>query len=92
MKSPSFIALSHWAAALISALLALWLFWFSAAQQIQSLYQLHFSAIQQMLASDLTGDTKILTRQLSSSFHLPYLKVSQLDGVVLHEQSNTMPD
>ena len=92
MKSPSFIALSHWAAALVSALLALWLFWFAAAQQIQSLYQLHYSAIQQMLASDLTGDTKILTRQLSSSFDLPYLKVSQLDGVVLHEQSNTLPE
>jgi len=91
MKSPSFIALSHWTAAFASALLALWLFWFAAAQQIQSLYQLHYSAIQQMLASDLTGDTKILTRQLSSSFDLPYLKVSQLDGVVLHEQSNTMP-
>lgn len=90
MKSPSFVALSHWTAAILSALLALWLFWFSAAQQIHSLYQLHYSAIQQMLASDLTGDTKILTRQLSSSFDLPYLKVSQLDGVVLHEQSNTM--
>lgn len=92
MKSPSFVAFSHWTAALLSALLALWLFWFSATQQIQSLYQLHYSAIVQMLASDLTGDTKILTRQLSSSFDLPYLKVSQLDGVVLHEQSNTMPD
>jgi diguanylate cyclase (GGDEF)-like protein len=92
MKSPSFVAFSHWTAALLSALLALWLFWFSATQQIQSLYQLHHSAILQMLASDLTGDTKILTRQLSSSFDLPYLKVSQLDGVVLHEQSNTMPD
>lgn len=92
MKSPSFSALSHWTAALVSALLALWLFWFAAAQQIQSLYQLHYSAIQQMLASDLTGDTKILTRQLSSSFDLPYLKVSQLDGVVLHEQSNSMPE
>ena len=92
MKSPSFVALSHWTAALVSALLALWLFWFAAAQQIHSLYQLHYSAIQQMLASDLTGDTKILTRQLSSSFDLPYLKVSQLDGIVLHEQSNTMAD
>lgn len=89
MKSPSFIALSHWIAALCSAFLALWLFWFAAAQQIQSLYQLHRSAIEQMLASDLTGDTKILTRQLSSSFDLPYLKVSQLDGVVLHEQGDT---
>ncbi|RVT46876.1 GGDEF domain-containing protein [Rheinheimera sediminis] len=91
MKSPSFNALTHWTAAFVSALLALWLFWFAAAQQIQSLYQLHYSAIQQMLVSDLTGDTKILTRQLSSSFDLPYLKVSQLDGVVLHEQSNTLP-
>ena len=89
MKLPTRLSLLSWSCALLSAVLSFWLFWQSAAIQISQLQQTHQAAIQQLLANHLTGDTKILTRQLSVSFQLPYLKVSQLDGAVLHEQETT---
>jgi len=88
MKVPNRLSLLAWGCALLSAFISLWLFWQASALQIQQIQRTHQAAVQQILANHLTGDTKILTRQLSSSFQLPYLKVSQLDGAVLHEQEN----
>ncbi len=88
MNIPTRLSLLSWGCALLSAVLSFWLFWQAASLQISQLQQTHQAAIQQLLANHLTGDTKILTRQLSSSFQLPYLKLSQLDGAVLHEHDN----
>lgn len=47
-------------------------------------------AIEQILNHHITGDGKVLSRQLDRSFNLKKLRISQLDGTVLHEQnSNT---
>ncbi|WP_335738608.1 GGDEF domain-containing protein [Rheinheimera metallidurans] len=45
------------------------------------------TAIEQILANHITGDGKVLSRQLDRSFNLKSLRVSQLDGTVLHEQN-----
>lgn len=45
------------------------------------------AAIEQILANHITGDGKVLSRQLDRSFNLKSLRVSQLDGTVLHEQN-----
>ncbi|MGI5309733.1 EAL domain-containing protein [Rheinheimera sp. WS51] len=46
--------------------------------------------IEQILNHHLTGDGKIISRQLERSFSLNHLRISQTDGVVLHEQSQTI--
>ena len=60
-------------------------------QQLVSSQQNARMAIEQILSHHLTGDGKILSRQLDRSFSLKSLRVSQLDGTILHEQSNNKP-
>ncbi|HEX5793771.1 MAG TPA: GGDEF domain-containing protein [Rheinheimera sp.] len=47
------------------------------------------AAIEQILNHHITGDGKVLSRQLDRSFSLKQLRISQLDGTVLHEQNIT---
>lgn len=56
-------------------------------QQIESRQNETRMAIEQALTHHLTGDGKLLSRQLDRSFTLQSLRVSQLDGTILHEQS-----
>ena len=46
------------------------------------------NTIEQILSHHLSGDAKVLSRQLDRSFVLQSLRISQLDGIVLHEQNN----
>ncbi|WP_333606901.1 EAL domain-containing protein [Arsukibacterium sp.] len=45
-------------------------------------------AIEQVISHHLSGDPKILSRQLDRSFQFSNLRISQLDGTVLHEQNS----
>ncbi|MDP5136392.1 EAL domain-containing protein [Rheinheimera baltica] len=45
------------------------------------------TTISQILAHHITGDAKVLSRQLDRSFTLKNLRISQTDGTVLHEQN-----
>ena len=56
-------------------------------QQLDSAQTHAKTAIEQILSHHLTGDGKILSRQLDRSFALKSLRISQLDGTVLHEQN-----
>ena len=58
-------------------------------QQINSSEDNTRNAIEQILAHHITGDGKVLSRQLDRSFSLKKLRISQLDGTVLHEQNNS---
>ncbi|MDX5406870.1 MAG: EAL domain-containing protein [Chromatiaceae bacterium] len=44
-------------------------------------------AITQILEHHITGDGKVLSRQLDRSFRLKSLRISQLDNTMLHEQN-----
>lgn len=44
-------------------------------------------AIAQILEHHITGDGKVLSRQLDRSFRLKSLRISQLDNTMLHEQN-----
>ena len=46
-------------------------------------------AVEQILNHHITGDGKVLSRQLDRSFNLKKLRISQLDGTVLHEQNSS---
>ena len=56
-------------------------------QQLDNDQQHASVAIEQILNHHLSGDGKILSRQLDRSFALKSLRISQLDGTVLHEQN-----
>lgn len=56
-------------------------------QQLHNDQQNATVAIEQILSHQLSGDGKILSRRLDRSFALKNLRISQLDGTVLHEQN-----
>jgi len=56
-------------------------------QQLNSAQDNARTAIEQILTHHITGDGKILSRQLDRSFSLKSLRISQLDGTILHEQN-----
>lgn len=58
-------------------------------QQLQTTEQHARTAIDQILAHHITGDGKVLSRQLDRSFSLKSLRISQLDGTILHEQNQS---
>lgn len=49
------------------------------------------NAIEQVLNHHFIGDGKIISRQIDRSFPLKSLKVSLINGTILHEQSNYTP-
>ena len=60
---------------------------FYTQQQLESAQRSARTAMEQILEHHITGDGKVLSRQLDRSFSLKSLRVSQLDGTVLHEQN-----
>jgi diguanylate cyclase (GGDEF)-like protein len=60
---------------------------FYTQQQLSTAQHNARTAIEQILSHHITGDGKILSRQLDRSFTLKSLRVSQLDGTILHEQN-----
>jgi diguanylate cyclase (GGDEF)-like protein len=60
---------------------------FYTQQQLTTAQNNARTAIEQILSHHITGDGKILSRQLDRSFTLKSLRVSQLDGTILHEQN-----
>jgi len=56
-------------------------------QQLISSQQNAHKAIEQIISHHITGDGKILSRQLDRSFALKSLRISQLDNTILHEQN-----
>ncbi|MBZ9610616.1 EAL domain-containing protein [Rheinheimera maricola] len=56
-------------------------------QQLERSQKQASVSIEQILSYQLTGDGKILSRQLDRSFALQNLRISQLDGTILHEQN-----
>ena len=56
-------------------------------QQLERSQKQATVTIEQILSHQLTGDGKILSRQLDRSFALKTLRISQLDGTILHEQN-----
>uniref|UniRef100_A0A486XKB9 Diguanylate cyclase/phosphodiesterase (GGDEF & EAL domains) n=1 Tax=Rheinheimera sp. BAL341 TaxID=1708203 RepID=A0A486XKB9_9GAMM len=68
----------------VAALAALTMY---TQQQLEHTQRQASVIIEQILSHQLTGDGKILSRQLDRSFALKSLRISQLDGTVLHEQN-----
>lgn len=56
-------------------------------QQLERSQKQASVTIEQILSHQLTGDGKILSRQLDRSFALKSLRISHLDGTILHEQN-----
>lgn len=76
-------------AAIILAVFSMFVLVQFTQQQIENTERSAQQVIDQILVHHLSGDGKIISRQLERSFTLTALHVSQLDGVVLHEQSQT---
>ncbi|CAM3840797.1 EAL domain-containing protein [Rheinheimera salexigens] len=76
-------------AAIILAAISVFILVQFTQQQLENNQRSAQNVIEQILGHHLSGDGKIISRQLERSFTLTNLRVSQLDGVVLHEQSLT---
>lgn len=81
------LLISQLLSAFILAAVAMTALVFYTQQQLQNEQQHANVAIEQILNHHLSGDGKILSRQLDRSFALKSLRISQLDGTVLHEQN-----
>ena len=81
------LLISQLLSAVILAMAALVILVFYTQQQLDSNERHTKTAIEQILEHHITGDGKVLSRQLDRSFNLKSLRVSQLDGTVLHEQN-----
>lgn len=83
------LLISQLLSAIVLAAVTLFVLLSYTQQRIISIQQNAKTAVEQILTHHLTGDGKILSRQLDRSFSLRSLRVSQLDGTILHEQSNS---
>jgi EAL domain-containing protein (putative c-di-GMP-specific phosphodiesterase class I)/GGDEF domain-containing protein len=81
------LLISQLLSALILAMVALVIMVIYTQQQLISSQQNAHKAIEQIISHHITGDGKILSRQLDRSFALRSLRVSQLDNTILHEQN-----
>ncbi|MDP2716015.1 EAL domain-containing protein [Rheinheimera sp.] len=81
------LLISQLLSAFILAMVALVIMVVYTQQQLLSSQQNAAKAIEQILSHHITGDGKILSRQLDRSFALKSLRVSQLDNTILHEQN-----
>ena len=81
------LLISQLLSAVILAGAALVILVFYTQQQLESAQRSARTAMEQILEHHITGDGKVLSRQLDRSFSLKSLRVSQLDGTVLHEQN-----
>jgi diguanylate cyclase (GGDEF)-like protein len=83
------LLISQLLSALILAGAALVILVLFTQQQLNTAQDNARTAIEQILSHHLTGDGKVLSRQLDRSFKLKSLRVSQLDGTILHEQNQS---
>ncbi|MDX3773888.1 EAL domain-containing protein [Chromatiaceae bacterium AAb-1] len=74
-------------ALLLSAILIYSLLIYSS-HQIRLTQEQTRNAVTQIISHHITGDGKILSRQLDRTFPLQSLRISQLDHTLLHEQHN----
>jgi diguanylate cyclase (GGDEF)-like protein len=81
------LLISQLLSAIILAASAMVILVFYTQQQLSTAQHNARTAIEQILSHHITGDGKILSRQLDRSFTLKSLRVSQLDGTILHEQN-----
>ncbi|NRQ41564.1 GGDEF domain-containing protein [Rheinheimera sp. YQF-2] len=81
------LLISQLLSALILAMVALVIMVIYTQQQLISSQQNAHKAIEQIISHHITGDGKILSRQLDRSFALKSLRISQLDNTILHEQN-----
>ncbi len=81
------LLISQLLSALVLAVASLIILVLYTQQQLNTTQDNAKTAIEQILTHHITGDGKILSRQLDRSFNLKSLRVSQLDGTILHEQN-----
>ena len=81
------LLVSQLLSAVILAMAALIILVIYTQQQLTATEKNTRIAIEQILSYHLTGDGKLLSRQLDRSFALRSLRISQLDDTILHEQN-----
>ena len=81
------LLISQLLSAVVLAVAALLILVVYTQQQLSAAEKNASIAIEQILSYHITGDAKILSRQLDRSFSLRSLRISQLDGTILHEQN-----
>lgn len=81
------LLISQLLSAVILALAALAVLAIYTQQQLEADEKSARMAIAQILEHHITGDGKVLSRQLDRSFRLKSLRISQLDNTMLHEQN-----
>lgn len=81
------LLVSQLLSAVILAIAALVILVIYTQQQVTATEKNTRIAIEQILSYHLTGDGKLLSRQLDRSFALRSLRISQLDDTILHEQN-----
>jgi diguanylate cyclase (GGDEF)-like protein len=85
------LLLGQFLAAIILAVVTIFVLVLFTQHQLENNQRSAQNVIEQILGHHLSGDGKVISRQIERSFLLTNLRVSQLDGVVLHEQSLTEP-
>ena len=83
------LLLSQLLAAVILAIVVAYVLVNYAQQQLDSQRDNARNVVVQILNHHVSGDGKILSRQLERSFNFTSLRISQLDGTILHEQSQS---
>lgn len=81
------LLISQLLSAVILSLAALAVLVIYTQQQLEADEKSARTAIEQILEHHITGDGKVLSRQLDRSFRLKSLRISQLDNTMLHEQN-----
>ncbi len=81
------LLISQLLSAVILSLAALAVLVIYTQQQLEADEKSARMAIAQILEHHITGDGKVLSRQLDRSFRLKSLRISQLDNTMLHEQN-----
>ncbi|GAB57565.1 EAL domain-containing protein [Rheinheimera nanhaiensis] len=81
------LLISQLLSAVILSLAALAVLVIYTQQQLEADEKSARMAIEQILEHHITGDGKVLSRQLDRSFRLKSLRISQLDNTMLHEQN-----
>lgn len=81
------LLISQLLSAVILSLAALAVLAIYTQQQLEADEKSARMAIAQILEHHITGDGKVLSRQLDRSFRLKSLRISQLDNTMLHEQN-----
>ncbi|MEO3678822.1 GGDEF domain-containing protein [Rheinheimera sp. FR7-31] len=81
------LLISQLLSAVILSMAALAVLAIYTQQQLEADEKSARMAIAQILEHHITGDGKVLSRQLDRSFRLKSLRISQLDNTMLHEQN-----